>query len=450
MSSPATTDTSPSSAKPEPGLDHDASGQRHGSTLAAPAAIRRLDPKGFPDQPSERGSRPPLTLPNVEHLLHGTGITARFDVIKKRVLVAWSDGRTASENDIISLANLNRMQGQWLQAFIYEIANRNPYNGVAEWIGSMPWDGKNRLPDFYGTVRTADGYPVGLKEMLLRRWMLSVTAAATLNRRFHCRGVLTLQGPQGIGKTSWVASLMPEGAMRNEFIKRDHHLDASNKDSILGAVSHLITEIGELDSSFRKDVARLKGFLTNDCDKLRPPYARSEVELDRRTVFAATVNDENFLIDSTGNTRFWTIAVDTLDFEHDIDMQQLFAQLKCKLDDGNQWWLTSEEEQLLADYNLRHRSVSAIEERLGDYIDHDRIGEDGRYMTAIEVLKAVGIANPSNRQCKECGTVLRTLLGGPKRVKGRDKWRVPAAEDDNFGALNYPSSRAVPDHEDVF
>lgn len=408
---------------------------------------RRLDSKGFPDAPAPGAYRPPLTLDNVEYLLKETYHSVRFDVIKKRVELVAPDGSAASENDIASLAILNGMAGQWLRAFIYEIANRNRYNPVADWIAERAWDGQDRLPALYATVRTTDEYPDGLKDILLYRWLISAAAAATLDRRFHCRGVLTLQGPQSIGKTSWVAALLPAGQMRDNYVKRDHHLDASNKDSILGAVSHLIVEIGELDSSFRKDVARLKGFLTNDCDKLRPPYARSEVELDRRTVFAATVNDDHFLVDSTGNTRFWTIAVASLDFGHAIDMQQVFAQLKARLDAGEQWWLTASEEKLLTDYNVRHRSVSAIEERILDHIDVELAGKDiGTYMTAIELLKAIGVSNPANRQCKEVGAVLRELLGPPKRVKGRDKWRVPLAGERGRDATGgEPPSNAAPE-----
>ncbi len=273
--------------------------------------------------------------------------------------------------------------------------------------------------------------------------MLAATAAAVTveGKRFHCRGVLTLQGPQGVGKTSWIAALMPEGPHRDQFIKRDHHLDGGNKDSILGGISHWITEIGELDSSFRKDVARLKGLLTNDCDKLRPPYARSEVELDRRTVFSASVNDTNFLVDHTGNSRFWTIAVDRLDFKHTIDMQQLFAQLAVELDVGEQWWLTPAEDAQLAEYNLRHRSVSAIEEQLLDAIDLDQVGHgDHPYLTASEVLTKMGIRSPTNRQSKDCGAVLRQYIGQPKRVQGRDRWRVPLIIDRNpYGTAETPA-----------
>jgi predicted P-loop ATPase len=196
-------------------------------------------------------------------------------------------------------------------------------------------------------------------------------------------------------------------------------------------------------------VARLKGFLTNDCDKLRPPYARSEVEFDRRTVFAASVNDSNFLVDSTGNSRFWTISVDRLDYLHSIDMQQLYAQLKVDLDAGAQWWLTPDEDSKLAEYNVRHRSVSAIEEQVLDAIALDLIGKDiGTYVTASELLTKIGIRSPSNRQAKECGTVLREHLGAPKRVQGRDKWRVPLRTDrDPYGRIASGFEREVPDED---
>lgn len=403
---------------------------------------RRLNRAHFPDPQTSGDAGPPMTMENIEYLLTETGLSARYDEIKKEILVCWANGEPATQNQLVSLANLNKMTGAWLLPFIGDIAKLNPYNAVADWIASKHWDGIDRLPEFYATVRAAEGYPAGLKEILLRRWMLSAVAAATLRRRFHARGVLTLQGPQGIGKTSWVASLLPEGDMRDNFIKRDHHLDPSNKDSIFGAISHFIVEIGELDSSFRKDVARLKGFLTNDCDKMRRPYGRGELEMDRRTVFAATVNDDNFLVDPTGNSRFWTISVETLDYTHKIDMQQLFAQLKAELDGGEQWWLDADEDRQLAEYNLRHRSVNAIAERLGDLIDHEATDEQGKYMTAIEVLRAMGVSQPTNRQCKECGSALRERFGKPKRVNGRDKWRVPLVEDSAFEKLNYPTSRA--------
>jgi hypothetical protein len=56
-------------------------------------------------------------------------------------------------------------------------------------------------------VQAAEGYPEPLKRVLILRWLMSAVAAATLEgKRFSSPGVLTLQGPQGIGKTSWISS----------------------------------------------------------------------------------------------------------------------------------------------------------------------------------------------------------------------------------------------------
>lgn len=384
-----------------------------------------LDRTTFPHPPANGNGAVLATIENLEHLLAYGRFRARFNVIKKRLEVRGPSGSPIAMSEVVSLALQYGLGTGHIYQFVDAIGQRNLYNPVKEWILGIPWDGRDRLSEFYQTVTARHDYPAGLKETLLYRWLLSATVAAITERRFKARGVLTLQGEQGLGKTSWVANLMPAGDLRNDCIKLDHHLDGANKDSIIGAISHWITELGELDGSFRKDIARLKGFLTNDCDKLRRPYAREESEFSRRTVFAATVNEEAFLIDPTGNSRWWTIAVQKLDYTHSIDMQQLFAQLALDFRDRKQWWLTSEEEQRLAAYNLRHRSSTAIAERLRDHLDLEP-GFDaaGKAMTAIEVLSELGISSPTNAQCKECGSALRELYGPPKRINGRDKWRV--------------------------
>jgi len=187
--------------------------------------------------------------------------------------------------------------------------------------------------------------------------------------------------------------------------------------------------VGELDSSLKKDVARLKGFLTNDSDKLRRPYARTNSEYPRKTVFCATVNDANFLVDSTGNTRFWTIPVTSVNFQHNIDMQQLFSQVAEDYKKDEQWWLTKEEEQQLEEYNKRHRAISATEESILAVLDLDRINSENiPAMTASQMLKEVDI-NPTNPKCKEAAAVLREHLGDSKRINGQNKWRIPLKKD---------------------
>jgi predicted P-loop ATPase len=104
---------------------------------------------------------------------------------------------------------------------------------------------------------------------------------------------------------------------------------------------------------------------------VRRPYARSDSEYQRCTVFCATVNEVNFLIDKTGNSRFWVIPVTKINSDHCIDMQQVFAQLKNKLDSGAKWWLTPVGDRRLEELNRAHRSASVLEEKLLEEFDFD-------------------------------------------------------------------------------
>jgi putative DNA primase/helicase len=399
---------------------------------------RPLGHASFPDQPRGGSSTIPATIANLAHMINAYGISVRYNAVRKQIHITIPHASGASENctnvaltRIISLANLNNMPSGQIANYLEVIADSNQHNPVADWITSKPWDGIDRLQPIYDTLKTRDGFPEALKHALMYRWLLSAVASVLKPSGFKARGVLTLQGPQSIGKTSWISALVPDPVLREGVLKLDHHLDAGNKDSIITAVSHWIVEIGELDSSFKKDIARLKGFLTSDRDKVRRPYGRSDSEYPRKMVFCATVNEHGFLVDSTGNSRWWTIPVTSIIYEHNIDMQQVFAQLAIDFHGGAQWWLTHEEEQLLELHNKEHRNVSAIRERILEALDLDHVSESGLpTFTPTQLLQRMNIRNPTNAQSKECASVLRELLGESKKIQGQYKWRIPFRKDD--------------------
>jgi len=392
-----------------------------------------LDPTGFPNLPRKASKQMPCTLANIIYMLVSYGITIRYNVISKKVYITIPGVNGTPDNadnvaiaNLISLANLNDMSTGQMMSFIGVIGDKNRFNPVADWIMHKPWDGVDRLFALYATLIHRSDFPETLKNKLMYRWLLSAVAAVIKPSGFKARGVLTLQGPQSIGKTTWINALVPDAILREGVLKLDHHLDAGNKDSIITAVCHWIVEIGELDSSFKKDIARLKGFLTADRDKVRRPYGRTDSEYPRRTVFCATVNEHDFMVDSTGNSPRVTIPVISINYQHGIDMQQLFAQLAVDFQNGEQWWLSREEEQLLELHNKEHRNVSAIRERILEALDIDRINDSGLpALTPTQLLQKLDIKNPTNSQSKECASVLREFVGESKKIQGQYKWRIP-------------------------
>jgi len=424
------------------------------SSMANPTNVRALVLESFPHQPRNTSRQMPSSIANISYMLKKSGITVRYNVISKKVSIVIPGVMGTPDNvenvaiaHIMSLANINDMSTGNIMSFIGVIADKHQFNPVADWILSKPWDNTSRLNELFATLTHRPDFPEDLKNKLIFRWLLSAVAAALSPSGFKARGVLTLQGPQSIGKTSWISALITDSVLREAVLKLDHHLDAGNKDPLISAITHWIVEIGELDSSFKKDIARLKGFLTSDRDKVRRPYGRSDSEYSRRTVFCATVNDDNFLVDSTGNSRWWTIPVTAINYAHGIDMQQVFAQLATHLEDGMEWWLTPEEEGQLELHNKKHRAVSVIRERVIDALDLDRINESTlSAMTATQLLQSIDIKHPTNSQSKECASILRELLGESKRINGSNKWRIPFKKEEWASSSNMPFSDDDPNY----
>lgn len=228
---------------------------------------------------------------------------------------------------------------------------------------------------------------------------------------------------RGQGKTAWVKSLAPDEL---NVVLEGAVIDPNNKDTILNAVSHWLVELGELDATFRKaDIARLKSFVTTARDKLRQPYDRKPSEYQRRTVFFASVNEDRYLVDDTGNRRWWTVPVTRINYQHGLDMQQVWAELLEHYNNGAQWHLTPEEQDQLNQLNSDHEAVDPVEEMILNRFDWDYVGA-GEEMTASEVLVAIGFDRPNRSQATHASKVLQKLTGQkPHRKKSGRYFKMP-------------------------
>ena len=138
------------------------------------------------------------------------------------------------------------------------------------------------------------------------------------------------------------------------------------------------------------------------------------------------------MVDDTGNSRFWTIPVISINYKHGIDVQQVWAQAYQLYQDSPQWWLDPEEERELEKYNAKHRSVNSIRDIIHSALDMDVAEEDRKPMSASQLLRHLEINNPSNAQCKDAGAALRELLGEPNVSQGLNRWKIPLEAGEEF------------------
>ena len=382
---------------------------------------------------------PLCTLPNFYVLMDKLNYSVRYNVIKKAIeLLIPGSAFTRDNRDNAAIAHVLsecetvRMPTKHVAQFLITLADKNQYNPVATWIDSSVWDGVSRLDDFYATVKVPAGGEK-MKRKLMRKWLIQAVAAAFSPDGIAGQGILTFVGPQNIGKTTWFQRLAPAHL---DAILTGHTLDMRSKDSIFIALSYWIVELGELDATFSKsEISALKSFTTQGMDKLRRPYAATESNFGRRTVFGGTVNESQYLNDPTGNRRFWSIEVDGFDLDSGVDMQQLWAEVKGLWVGGENWALNREEMAELNVHNEEFTVADPIEERLAAAFSWSEFGlGNDLWVTATDALMKIGVRDPSKGQTITAGRALKKLNGGQrKKTNGRVVFLVPADEPEFTG-----------------
>lgn len=280
-----------------------------------------------------------LCLESLERWMKENDITLKYNVISHQIEVeglpqCFNQETLIEDMDVILYDTLKKhfiCNKQMIHDLLVLVAGKNKYNPVLDLLAKAPeWDGHDRLPELYDIMKINDFDD--LSKTLIHKWLLM--SLALLENRFDnafgADGILVIQGPQGIGKTSLVSKL----GLSPKYTKIGLYVDTRDKDTIIRATSAWICEMGELETTLKSDMERLKAFITADYDRYRLPYARSDTTIVRHTSFIATCNSDKFLVDETGSRRFWTVPCQerfNLDKLNDFDVVQLWKQIEFEL-----------------------------------------------------------------------------------------------------------------------
>lgn len=197
------------------------------------------------------------------------------------------------------------------------VCSRHERNPVTEWLDSLAWDGQYRIGTMLRVLGVADDE---YSRAVERLFMLgAVSRAYEPGCKFDYVPILV--GPQGIGKSRYVALLAHKAMWYSD------NFNTIDGDVAVEKIRGLwIAELAELLATKRaREVEAIKSFITSTKDVIRPKYARETVQRARVCVFIGTTNDADFLTDSTGNRRFLPI--------------------ECKAERCNPWLFSQEAEE---------------------------------------------------------------------------------------------------------
>ncbi|MEG2291784.1 MAG: virulence-associated E family protein [Carnobacterium sp.] len=256
-------------------------------------------------------------------------------------------------------------RGKIEDAFSQEI-ERNATHPVREYLNELVWDNVERIEslliDFLGAVDSE-------YTRLVTRKMLIAAVARIYVPGIKFDHMIVTSGPQGVGKT-----LLPTLLAGDWF---SNSLEGvSGKDAYEALQGVWIMEMGEMTATKKADIEATKHFISKQEDSFRVAYGRHKSYFKRQCVFWGTSNDAEFLRDKTGNRRFWPVDVGIMPNKFTVwnDLtpdyrNQLWAEAKAYWEQGENLFLTVEQEELAREQQQLHTEESALEGMIQEYLE---------------------------------------------------------------------------------
>ena len=215
------------------------------------------------------------------------------------------------------------------------------YDPFAEYFNGLPvWDGTDYIKDLADTVKLTDESKRDYWNTCLRRWLIASAACAS-NENITNEVSPIFYGAQGKGKTKWFNRLVPPALDPKKYLFVGTIND--DKDSKLHLSSKFIINLDELGSLNREEIGYLKSLYSLTHVTIREPYMRKSKALIRRASFVGSIDREEFLTDLSGTRRFLTFSVSELDYQHQVEMDKVYAQAYTLFKQGERFYFNEDE-----------------------------------------------------------------------------------------------------------
>ena len=257
----------------------------------------------------------------------------------KQIKSGWNDA------DLAQLKMyFDRHYGIWsptkVKDALLTAASERVFHPIKDYLDSLPpWDGIKRvdtlLIDYLGAEDNSYTHAVMRKN-------LCAAVARIYEPGIKFDYILVLNGPQGIGKSTFFARLA--GKWFSDSLTVSDMRDKAGAEKLQG---YWILELGELAGLRKTDVETVKSFITRTDDKFRQSYGVNVENHPRQCVIVGSTNNTSgFLRDVTGNRRFWPVRVNggNKNVWDMSEIDQIWAEALVKYQDGERLILSGKEE----------------------------------------------------------------------------------------------------------
>lgn len=390
-------------------------------------------------------------IKNVEAVLDFMGVTVRNNLLTKELEITYTNtGENVAKDVERAILDINgvcdcyglSLSTNQLREFISGIASENTYNPVCVYLTDnynaykdvLDLESGENIEALFSCLQIKGGdEAVALCRVLFVKWLVNAYRIAFNDGTTNCEGVLVLQGRQGIGKTRFLYTLSPCG----NWVKEGIQIRKGDRDEINTATRYWLVELGEIGATVkRSQLDFLKNFITSNDDEYRLPYARKSSRFPRLTAFLGTVNQADYLKDDTGDRRYWTIPVLSIEGTEEININAVWAEVAYLVNEKHMpHYLTANEKMLLNKSNEQFQNRTSEEITLLDRLEWDSDISKWAWVHLSDLCTLLSI---SNSRIRLLGRAVTRIAMQDKRIRKNTnhhtnaRYFLPPLRDDDF------------------
>jgi len=218
-----------------------------------------------------------------------------------------------------------------------------------------------------------------------KKWLVATVAAVLDNKTVNHTAII-LSGGQGIGKTTWMLNLCPPELGDYIF---SGTINPNNKDTLIHLAECMFINMDELENMNRTEIGAFKEIITKSAIRMRRAYGHHIEAFTRRASFMGSVNSSQFLTDSTGSRRFLCFEIISINYQHSIDLQMVYAQAYDLFQQGFKFYFDKDEINAISESNEQFQINTVEEELLLTYFQKVQLSEATNFLSAAQILNRI-------------------------------------------------------------
>ena len=384
--------------------------------------------------PRSQGRSRYATVEDMERFLDST-IRVRYNTIVSQPEWSPVNGDDGEQDTPWSLLTNNDLNSLWRRMSKHTGLTLDPnqlknllnsdyspqYNPFEEFVAGLPeWDGVTDHIASVASMVTVRGEHDYFARCF-KKWFVGFIAGLFDPEEVN-HEILVLIGSQGKYKSTFFRHLLPPELRQYSTLKLMN--ESITKDELFKLAQMALVCLEEIDNMKQRELNQLKALTTMSAINERRAYGKFHEHLKHIASFCATGNNLHYLTDRTGNRRFLSFEVISIEVpqQHHYDYAGLYAQAYHLWRTGYRYWFDDEENAELDRHNRQFEEPCIEEELILTYLRRPSENEAGEFLTATRIIELIGLYVRTRLSPKRVAMSMNRLGFEARRTKYSRGW----------------------------